>query len=244
MRYSFQMTIAAITLLAACPANAADIFTGFEDTERDICDANGGWVQYAAVSTYFEDSYYDFDKHMLAFTGGLDGAGKNFKYIMARSKDAQSQKFTFMHENVTALTPRIGRLLPRVDRPMDLPAVIAQMREGAVGDPYGDHHSEFLRVALAREMLSASDAAGADIARFLEDIAAVEGRLLGMKNGDATRRDARRLWNEMQALSGSYRGAFRPVARQTIFGDNLRDRLAPRITEICAARAHGSKGSQ
>lgn len=226
--------------LSFTPAVAQPGLTAFEETERDVCLENGAWVNDAAVFAYFKDSYYDLDKRFLAFSGSaamsLDAAA-----AMSDEKE-RAKRYVFLHERITGLIPRLGRLLPRVERPLDLAPMAEQMRKGEIRDPTGDHHTEYLRVAFAREMLKAPASVaknpGSGIADFLDSFAAVENQLLALKNGGDE--DAEALRRNLQSLDAGYRDGFRPIAKHAIFAsyaNSFQGRLAFGVKEICEAQA-------
>ena len=240
-------------LLAAAalvfPAAAAQpVFDGFENAEIDACRDDAQWVHKAAVYTYFKDSYYDLDVRFLAFIGT---AAKRAETAAAMKDESQRlESYAFLHEQVTDLIPRMGRLLPRMERPLDINPMIHQMLESAVWDPRGDHHTEYLRVALAREMLDVPAQTARDpgprIAAFLTYFSVVEDLLLTMKSGEGDEKDLKALDANLGALTLGWRDGFRPIAERAIFRDSpdaFAARLADGVKEICRARLTCSSDS-
>ena len=233
--------LAAAALVFPAAALAQPVFDGFENAEIDACGDDGQWVRKAAVFAYFKDSYYDLDKHFLAFTGT---AARRAETAAAMTDEAKRlETYVFLHEQVTDLIPRMGRLLPRMERPLDLAPMIEQMLKNEIWDPQGDHHTEFLRVALAREMLAVPAPVARDpgprIAAFLTYFSVVEDLLLTLKSGDGDEKDVEVLEANLAALKLGWRDGFRPIAKQAIFGDtasSLDGRLAFKVKEICETR--------
>ena len=238
----FRFAFAAFSVFAFCaPAAAQPVFDGFENAEIDACRDDAQWVHKAAVYTYFKDSYYDLDVRFLAFIGT---AAKRAETAAAmKDENERLESYAFLHEQVTDLIPRMGRLLPRMERPLDLAPMIEQMLKNEIWDPQGDHHTEYLRVALAREMLAVPTGTARDpgprIAAFLTYFSVVEDLLLTLKSGDGDEKDVEALEANLAALKLGWRDGFRPIAKQAIFGDtasSLDGRLAFKVKQICETR--------
>ena len=236
-RFSAALALA----LAPFAATAQPVFDGFENAEIAACRDDGQWVRKAAVYAYFKDSYYDLDKHFLAFTGT---AAQRVETASAMADEAKRlETYAFLHDQAKGLIPRMGRLLPRMERPLDIAPMISQMLASDIHAPYGDHHTEYLRVALAREMLAVPAPTARDpgprIAAFLTYFSVVEDLLLTLKSGEGDEKDVEALKANLAALKLGWRDGFRPIAKHAIFGndaDGLRDRLALSVTSICKER--------
>lgn len=240
---------AALSVIAfGAPASAQPVFDGFEDAEIEACRDDAQWVHNAAVFSYFKDSYYDLDKHFLAFTGT---AARRVETAAAMTDEAKRlESYAFLHEQVKGLIPRMGRLLPRMERPLDLAPMIGQMLKSEIWDPQGDHHTEYLRVALAREMLAVPSETAHDpgprIAAFLTYFSVVEDLLLTLKTGAGDEKDVEALKANLAALKLGWRDGFRPIVNHAIFGNyanSLDGRLAFTVNEICDARLACSSDS-
>ncbi|MEQ8936074.1 MAG: hypothetical protein RIE56_09825 [Amphiplicatus sp.] len=236
----FRAAMAAIPFIFAEAAAAQPGFDAIERADLPACAEGGAWVRDAAVFTYFKDGYYDLDKRFRAFSGT---AGSRISAAAATAdNEARAESFAFLHSQVAGLIPRLGRLLPRVERPLDLASMAEQLRKGEIRNPRGDHHTEYLRVAFAREMLNAPASVaknpGSSLAGFLDSLAVVENQLLALKNGGDE--DAEALRRNLQGLSANYRDGFRPIAKHVIFAsyaNSLQGRLAFGVKEICDAQA-------
>src|SRR5690606_28247078 len=152
--------------------------------------------------------------------------------------------FAPMHEAAQANIVRLGRLLPRMERPLDLAPMTGQFEESAIWWPRGDHHTEFLRVALAEELAGHQNLAE-HMATFLSRFEQVEAVLLDLKHAEAgdaepglpameevarTTRQLREDWEE-GVLPGMARVIFdRP---DVPVGESLSERLQARVTTIC-----------
>ncbi|WP_428407256.1 hypothetical protein [Hyphococcus sp.] len=240
--------VAFVTALAPFAASAQPVFDGVEKAEIEACRDDAQWVHKAAVYAYFKDSYYDLDKHFLAFTGT---AAQRVEAATAMTDEAKRlETYTFLHEQMKDLIPRMGRLLPRMERPLDLKPMIRQMLESDIWDPQGDHHTEYLRVALAREMLAVPAPTARDlgprIAAFLTYFSVVEELLLTLKTGGGDEKDVAALKANLAALNLGWRDGFRPIANHAIFGNyasSLDGRLAFKVKEICNTRLTCSSDS-
>ncbi|WP_308911516.1 hypothetical protein [Pseudokordiimonas caeni] len=219
--------LVATALLVATSA-AADVFDHFEDTERNICSS----VEDAAVFTYFKDSYYDLDKHLLAVTGG-----SRYDRLVALPQDKQVERLAFDHDRVKGLILRMGRLFPRMERPLDIPPMIKQLKDGAIWQPLSDHHTEILRVALTRLLMQAEDGAAAKMAAFLKAFDTYENKLLEVKGDGVTSDDAQKLSFMQGEVASRYRDSLRFFAKEVIFADDFREKLAAGVQEACAGKA-------
>lgn len=238
------MTAALLCAVAAGspPAAARQNLDAFEEKEQEACADGGGWVRRAAVKTYFADSFRDLDKHFSLFSATV--ARDLGAAAATTDPGARAARYASIHEQAKTLIPRLGRLLPRTERPLDLAPMVEQMLESAVRDPHGDHYTEYLRVALAREMLAVPPETARDpgprIAAFLTYFAAAETQLLGLETGGGE--DPEALRRNLQGLFIGWRDGFRPIAEHAIFApykDNLEARLASGVEAICAAQEDG-----
>jgi hypothetical protein len=219
----FAVAVIAGALVSFSVAVGQPVFTAFEEAERDPCDGAGDWGRSEDVRSYLEAGYYDFEKNLLAFTGA---SWRRLDPAMAERR----------HEQAKGLISQLGRLLPRLARPLDLEPLIAQVRAGRIEAPLSDHHTEFLGVALARELLAATDEAGTRIAAFLESLGEVEALLLEWQDNANEARDLARLAEKVEQLQAEYRAGLGPLAKQVIFAENLGERLAGRMVELCGER--------
>lgn len=248
IRPSMLALLAAGFAAAPVPAAAQPAFDGFEEAEIEACRGGGQWVHDAAVFTYFKDSFYDLDVRFRAFLGS---ASQRIN-TAAATEDAQqrAERYAFLHEQVTDLVPRMGRLLPRMERPPDIAPMIPQMLASDIHAPYGDHHTEYLRVALAREMLGVPAETARDpgprIAAFLTYFSVVEKLLATLKTGEGDEKDVEALEANLAALALGWRYGFRPIAERVIFGsyaNSLDGRLAFTVGQLCDERLACSSDS-
>ncbi|KCZ96656.1 hypothetical protein HPO_18862 [Hyphomonas polymorpha PS728] len=247
LRRSAALLVAAVLVFPAA-VSAQPSFDGLEDAEIEACRDDGQWVKDAAVRTYFKDSYYDLDVRFRAFIGT---ARRSVKTAAAmEDEEARAERYAFLHDQTKDLIPRMGRLLPRMERPLDLAPMIGQMLKSEIWDPQGDHHTEYLRVALAREMLAVPTETARDpgpgIAAFLTYFSVVEDLLLTMKTGEGDKKAVEALDANLAALAIGWRDGFRPIAERAIFGDRpdaFAARLADGVKEICHARLACSSDS-
>lgn len=156
--------------------------------------------------------------------------------------------FAPLRDEAQANIVRLGRLLPRMDRPLDLPPMTGQFEEGAIWWPRGDHHTEYLRVALAEEFAAHQNLAD-HIAAFLSRFEEVETLLLGLEyaeTGDEP--TVKKLADATRQLREAWE-AVEPGMRRVIFdrpdmpkGESLSERLQARVTAICKSYSECGDG--
>lgn len=229
----------AVLALVAC--GGGDL-AAYEREEFPACYIDGGaWAGEKRVARYIEGSFDDFERHFGPFLDDLEGAAREGA---SEPRSDWSARFTPLHDEMQANIVRLGRLLPRMERPLDLAPMIGQFEEVAIWWPRGDHHTEFLRVALAEEFAEHQNLAD-HMAAFLTSFERVEVLLLDLKyteTGDAAAgspsmedvvRSTRKLredWEE-GVLPGMTRVIFdRP---DMPVGESLSERLQARVTAIC-----------
>lgn len=233
----------ALFCLAVKPGQAAqpELIPYSEADQHAACADAGNWVQHSAVKTYFKDSFYDLDKHMRAF---IWQAGQSGAAVETVPQSQWPQHFGRLHRQASELIPRLGRLLPRLERQMDLKPMISQMLDSQIWPPRGDHHSEFLRVALAQHMLAVpADTAqdpGQRIAAVLSDFSEVEQLLFRLSSGEAEATDLEALLAHVAVLHLGWRDGFRPIAEAAILAVNpaqLSQQLASAVVAMCREQA-------
>lgn len=223
----------------------------YEQEEFPACYVDGGaWAGEARAARYIEASLTDFEGHFTRFLDNLDRAA-----VKAASEPPESWSALFgpLHDEARANIVRLGRLLPRMERPLDLAPITGQFEEGPIWWPRGDHHTEFLRVALAEELAGHQNLAE-HIATFLSRFEQVEAVLLDLKHAEAgdvgagptsmeevarTTRQLREGWEE-GVLPGMTRVIFdRP---DMPVGESLSERLQTRVTAICKSYSECGDG--
>lgn len=242
------MLLVAAVLACSASSSAQPSFDRLEDAETEPCRNDGQWVSDAAVRTYFKDSYYDLDVRFRAFIG--TARQKAEAAAALRDEQQRAEQYAFLHEQIKDLIPRMGRLLPRMERPLDLKPMVHQTLEGIVWDPRGNHHTEFLRVAFARQMLNIPSETARDpgprIAAFLTYFSVVEDLLLTMKSGEGDEKDLEALDANLTAMAIGWRDGFLPIIERAIFAsspDAFAAQLAEGIQEICDTRLSCSSDS-
>lgn len=229
------------TALASLPAAATSVFDSFETAEIAACAADSQWLSDAAVYSYVKDAYYDLDVRFRAFTGM---AGQQL-ITAAASKDMDTRitHYTFLYHQLSDLIPRLGRLLPRMARPLDVPPLIAQMLTSDVWLPRGDHHTEYLRIALARDLLEQTSNVNGDpgfrLAAFLTYFSVVEQMLLTLKTDSGSEDQVAILQANLTALQLSWRHDVRPLLNNSILARSpteFNQGINVQLAAIC--RAH------
>src|SRR5690606_30464151 len=154
----------------------------YEREEFPACYIDGGaWAGEERAAHYIEGSFDDFESHFAQFLDNMDRAA-----VEAASERPASwpMRFSPLHDEAKANIVRLGRLLPRMERPLDLAPMTGQFEESAIWWPRGDHHTEFLRVALAEELAGHQNLAE-HMATFLARFEQVEAVLLDLKHAEA-----------------------------------------------------------
>lgn len=223
--------IAAVGLAGLSGCSGTDM-AAYEADERPLCFVRGSdWPGNARTLAYVETAYSDLEEQMNALL---------FALARANERGASgADEWAPLHQQAQAAIRRLGRLLPRVERQLDLAPMADQFGRRDIGAPRGDHYTEYLRVALAREFADHQNL-GDHMAGFLASLDRVETLLLGLKAGTA---DAKGLPAASRALGQGW-DAVRPGMMRVIFdrpdmptGDALSDRLLTRVSALCEEKA-------
>lgn len=233
---SAVMTIAALALaLTSC--RSAEL-TSFEAKNLPACSSDqGSWAGQPQTTRYVEAGFHDLDHHLGRF---IDDLEQGARAAADRPRDDWPQMFDGLHGEVEGNIVRVGRLLPRLGRAMDIPPLTAQMQEKRIGWPRGDHHTEYLRVAIAEEVVDHQNSSE-QTARFLARLGETEALLLDLKSGGADPASLGRLNETALALREDWRAAAFGF-RRVIFdrpnmpiGESLGERLQARVSTICGS---------
>lgn len=239
---------AALTAAACGAGNLA----AYEREEFPACYIDqGAWAGEPRAADYIERSFDDFERQFDDFLGGLDRAVRDGG---RESRGAWPARFGPLHNEAKANIGRLGRLLPRMNRPLDLAPMIGQFQEGAIWWPRGDHHTEFLAVALAEEFAGHQNLAE-HMAVFLTRFERVEALLLDLKydepaDGGADPPDLDQIARAARELRAGWEAAH-PGMRRVIFdrpampvGESLSERLQARVTAICQSYSECGDGAE
>lgn len=234
----FKAGVLASAAFALVACGEVDL-AAYEREEFPACYVdNGAWAGEDRAARYVLGSFDDFEIHFAQFLDKLDrAAGK------AVSEPPQSWPALFapLHDEAQANIVRLGRLLPRMNRPLDLAPMTGQFEEGTIWWPRGDHHTEYLAVALAEEFAGHQNLAE-HMAAFLSRFEQAEALLLDLKfseTGADTMSSAQDVTRAAQQLRDGWE-AVEPGMRRVIFdrpdmpiGESLSERLQTRVTAIC-----------
>lgn len=238
----------AIFVLVAC--GEMDL-AAYEREEFPACYVDGGaWAGEDRVARYVEGSFDDFEGHFAQFLNNLDrAAGK----AASEPPENLPERFSPLHDEAKANIARLGRLLPRMERPLDLAPMAGQFEESAIWWPRGDHHTEFLRVALAEEFAGHQNLA-AHMATFLSRFEQVEALLLGLKYAEtddaaASPPDMDEIARTARQLREGWEEGVLPGMTRVIFdrpdmpvGEKLSERLQTRVMAICSGYSECGDG--
>lgn len=216
---------AALSAVAFAPSVSAN---DSDNEPASLCVPEENWTRDTALVRYFRDHYYEFDVHSSAFISSTGGSER----ILSEPLEERVRVGTALHDRILGIIYRLGRLLPRFSRPVDVMPMAEQVQAGTVRDPDTGEYVEFLRVALVHDLLASSDDAAVVMARFLTDLDALESQTHKMSGGDITPDMLQALY-EMQKQASISRRAFRDILKQVIFADDLQDRMAARLDEYC-----------
>jgi hypothetical protein len=194
----------------------------------ELCSGQEDWTQYAALENYFRGNYYDFDVYGGAF---ISAPGRS-EQILSDPIDERIRVGTMWHDRILGIIVRLGRMLPRLSRPMDLPPMIHQVQAGVMKEPESGEYVEFLRASLVRDMLASSETASTTIAEFLTNLDKLEGQTDAMQNGEISSEQLHTFYQTLQQTEVS-RKAFLALLKQVIFSDDLHQRMSARLNEFC-----------
>ncbi|MBH1944872.1 hypothetical protein I5L01_11585 [Erythrobacter sp. YJ-T3-07] len=227
-------------LLASC--GHVDL-TSYAREEFPVCQADGGaWAGEPRAARYIRGSFEEFDRQFGAFLGDLEQAAER---SASEPRAKWPTRFAPLHEEMKANIARLGRVLPRMNRPVDVPPLAGQFEDGAIWWPLGDHHTEYLGVALSQEFVDHQNL-GEHLAIFLSSLERVEAQLLDLKYAEPD--DAasdlpspQELAAAVRSLREDWEDGARPGMMRVIYDrpdipddETLSARLQARVAAICA----------
>ena len=240
---SWPATLALMAMALTPVACHATDLDEFENKDFPACFIDGGaWAGEPRVARYVEASFNDLDAHLNQLLDDLDSATGA---APGMPRDQWPTRFERLQIEAQANIVWLGRLLPRMDRPLDLAPMSGQFARGEIWLPRGDHHTEFLRVALAQEFVADPETRAA-VVDLLSSLELVESRLLDLKYADEIDPDEGgraldELGHETRELRASWE-ELSPAMRRLIFDDgrqggvpSLSERLQRRVIAICEA---------
>lgn len=240
---SWPATLALMAMAFSPVASNANELYEFEHEDFPACSVDGGaWAGDARAARYLEVSFDDLDEHFDQLLDDLDAASGAVPGI---PRDQWPTRFEPLHIQAQSNIVWLGRLLPRMNRPLDLAPMSGQFADGQIWLPRGGHHTEFLRVALAEELV-ADPATRAAMVDLLSSLELMEARLLDLKYADDLTPDegdraVAELDYEVRELRAAWE-ALSPAMRRLIFDEgrqefalSLSERLQRRVAAICEA---------
>lgn len=233
----------AVIVMALGGCSAAGL-AEFEGDDAPACHIDsGGWAGEPAVAAYSQQSLQQVDAAMLEFISALEQASR-------ADTPYSAADFSRMHIQAGDLISELGRLLPRMERALDLAPMISQMKAREIWWPRGGHRTEFLRVAIAEEVVDHQNSAE-HTARFLKNFADAEELLLDLKTGGGTPEKRERLHSLALGLTDDWEAASFGFGR-VIFdrpnlpeGESFSERIRLRVERYCDAylECSGPEGS-
>lgn len=243
------MNVKAIPAALLALALAACSVTGLTSYEEDGFPAcfvdQGAWAGEPRTTLYVEDSFHDLDRGFGRF---IDSVERSAREAADQPQGDWAALFEPVHIEAGANIVRLGRLLPRMERAMDLAPMASQMEEQQIWWPRGDQHTEYLRVAIAEEVVDYQNASE-HMALFLTRLSEVEALLLELKSGSAGPDTLARLQvaalampDDWDAASFGFRGVIFDRPNMPV-GESLSERLRFRVRTICESyRTCGGDG--
>ncbi len=238
---SWPATLALMAMALTPVASHANELDDFAQEDFPACSVDGGaWAGDARAARYLEASFDDLDDHFDQLLDDLDAATGA---APGMPRDQWSTRFEPLHIEAQAQIVRLGRLLPRMDRPLDLAPMSGQFAQGEIWLPRGGHHTEFLRGALAEELV-ADPATREAMTGFLWNLELLESRLLDLKYADDLAPDEgdralSELGHEAREMRAIW-AALSPAMRRLIFDEarvegapSLSERLERRVVAMC-----------
>lgn len=222
--------------------------TAYEREEFSACYVDeGDWAGAPRAARYAGAGFDDFERHFGRFLDELERAA-------AVPSVGGAEPVASLHNAAQANIVRLGRLLPRMNRPLDLAPMAGQFEQRAIWWPRGNHHTEFLRVALAEEFAGHQNLAG-HMAVFLSRFERVEALLLDLKYAAKEEAGADPpIMSEVARAARQLREgweAVRPGMRRVIFdrhdmpgGESLSERLQARVVAICRSYSECGDGER
>lgn len=223
----------------------------YEREEFSACYVDqGDWAGERRAARYVEASFGDFERHFGRFLDELERAATR---AASEPPTDRAKHFASLHNEAQANIVRLGRLVPRMNRPLDLAPMVGQFEEAAIWWPRGDHHTEFLRVALAEEFAGHQNLAE-HMVLFLSRFERVEALLLSLKyagkeESAATPPSLNEVARAARQLREGWEAA-EPGMRRVIFdrpdmpsGESLSERLHARVAAICRSYSDCGDGA-
>lgn len=204
----------------------------------------GAWAGERRTTRYVEESFHDLSRHFDPF---IEAVERTAREAADRPRADWPALFAPLHVESVANIGRVGRLLPRMERALDLTPMIEQMQEKQIWWPMGGHHTEFVGVAIAEEIVDHQDSS-VHMAQFLTRLNETENLLLELKAGGGGRDTPVRLRSNARALRDDWDAAATGF-RRVIFdrpnmpvGESLGERLQTRVSRICESYSTCSGG--
>lgn len=196
-----------------------------------ICTDTAAWLQRSGHYTYFRDTYTTLADRMLPVIESL-----GVPPLPKADEEHLRAYYTYRHQKVKELIIEIGRLLPRVERAVDLPGIQKDFANEKISAPRSDEPLEYLRTALAAEMLAQTPDAGPRMAAFVGSLAHLEGLLLQLNSQGLDTADQQVVQIAAREFIQRFIADFKPITAKSIHVMNFQERIASQINALCIAQ--------
>lgn len=199
------------------------------DINDRFCADTEIWQRKSALSELFRNHYWDFDKHSGAYMSTPTASDR----ILNESVEERIRIANAWHERAMNTLVRLGNLLPRLNRPLDLPALIYRLETNNLKSADNDEPSQSLKFVVLQDIINHAPDAQADTIAFLRVLNTLEGQTDAMRTGDIS---AEELSVYFETLDGAeaIRKSFRAHLKAAVFDDGLQIRLLEQLTSTCA----------
>lgn len=224
-----------ITFVFLSIALAFQSSNALADQEPDtvfVCEQQDDWTRHAAIETYFRSHYHEIDLRNGAF---LSKDRQYMNFARAPMSEEKSRLAKQYHERTLGMIKRLGLLLPHLSHPMDLPELMRQIDSGSLKHYPDDDNVQFLRAALAQDVLESDQFAKYDMQKYLENLQSMETLTADIQVEDFDADDAAEL-DKMAYVTWESHRRFLNFAKPIIFASDLHDRMSARLIERCADR--------
>ena len=196
-----------------------------------VCEAQTDWTRHAAIENYFRSHYHEIDLKNGAFLS------KNYQYMNFSRTPMNDEKLRLAkqyHERTLGMIKRLGLLLPHFSGPMDVSELLEQIESGKIKHVPDDSNVQFLRVALAQDILESDPFARYDMQQYIESLNNMESLTANIDAATIDADQAAEL-DKMAYVTWESHKRFLEYAKPVIFASDLHDRMSARLSERCKA---------
>ena len=195
-----------------------------------VCEAQDDWTRQSALENYFRSHFHEIDLRNGAFLSKDYQYMNFFRMPMSEEKSQLAKQY---HERTLAMIKRLGLLLPHFSHPMDAPELIKRIGSGTIQHYPDDSNVQFLRVALAQDILESEPFAKYAMQKYVKDLEDME-TLTAEIEVDSFRADQAAKLDKLTYVTWESHRRFLESAKPVIFAPELHDRMSARLIERCA----------